>query len=837
MTTFIHDIRFALRTLCNTPIVTAIVVLSLALGIGANSAIFTIVNALLLKSLPVDRPEQLVLYSEGRTRGFVAGQEGGQWQIFSYPLYREIRAQQKSFEGVAAFRSQVDQLSIREEGADSSATPQVAWGRLVSGNYFNVLGVRPAAGGGQPPPHPEAGAAPVAVLSHDYWQRRFAGTQAIVGRAVNVNGLFVTVAGVAPPEFFGESVENQVADLWLPLTLIERLMPRRGVIENAGTGWLNMIARLRPGVTIASAQPEANVLFQRFLMSQFGAKASPDEKEQLRRSFITLSSGASGVSALRQRYSRPLHILLAIVGLVLLITCANVANVLLSRAAARTKEISMRIAMGARRTRLLRQLLTESLVLSGLGAALGLLLSSWMVQVLVSAVSTGDRTAPLDVAPDARFLAFAIALFFSTALVFGLAPALRAMRVDVWPSLKSSRIGADGLSRWSLARTLVVAQVALSMPLIAGAGLFVRTLQQLSNQDFGFTHERVLEVGIAPMIAGYRPDRVESLYHPLLERVRAVPGVSAASVSLYSPMSGNNWSGQIRVEGYTPPPKQGANCQWVWVGSDYATTVGLKLLAGRDFNDRDTGAAPKVAVVNETFAKRYFGGASPIGRRFEMSGASTEIVGMVKDFKFNDPRQNTWPVAFLPIGQAAMPPARFASALEVRTTCDPTTAAAAVREAVRSVDRNLPITRMRTLTSQVNDTLNRERLIAGLSSFFALLALLLACVGVYGVLAYSVARRTSEIGVRIALGARRDHILRMILSEALALACIGLAAGVLASVALAKMITAQLYGVKPTDVATLATAALILLASAAFAGFLPARRATRIDPMLTLRAD
>jgi predicted permease len=523
-----------------------------------------------------------------------------------------------------------------------------------------------------------------------------------------------------------------------------------------------------------------------------------------------------------------------------MIACGNVANLLLSRAAARQREITMRLALGASRTRLVRQLLAESVLLGVLGGGLGLLFSAWGVTVLVNMVASGTGTLPLDLTPDVRILGLTLGVSLFTGILSGLAPAYRATAVNLADSLKSGTSGVLSGARSNLLKSLAVSQVALSLLLLVCAGLLVRTLRNVGKQDFGFNYQHVLEVGINPRIAGYQQDQLNPLYRALLGRVNAVPGVHLASLSLYSPMSGDNWSGQISVQGYFPPANQAADCQWVWVGPRYVETEGMSLLLGRDFGHGDTIGAPKVAIVNETFAKRYMAKQNPIGRRFSLNipakSYEIEIVGVVKDFKFNEPRQEYWPVAFLPLAQAEGPPS-YAAFLEIRTTTDPTSVAGSVRHVIQEVDRNLPITSISTLSEQVSKRVNQERLIARLSSFFGLLALVLAGVGVYGVLAYGVSRRTNEIGVRMALGAAQSQVLWMVLHDLLALLGIGVAIGGLLAFAATRFMSSQLYGVKPTDTATGMAAVVALALVASLAGYVPARRATKVDPMVALRYE
>jgi len=839
METLLRDVRQAWRMLRKSPALTAVVVLSLGLGIGGNTAIFTLIDAVMLKALPVQRPGELVLFGDGSSRGFISGITGT-WNIFPYPFYESVRKSDPSFQGIGAFRTEMDRLSVRSQGANQAA--QVAWGRLVSGNYFSVLGVQARLGRTLRLEDERPNAQPAAVMSYAYWNHAFNRDPSVVGRVFNIIGVPVTVVGVAPPEFFGESVETPVADFWLPMTLIPRFMPGESPLEDAEVNWINLMGRLKPGVRLEQAQAGANVAFQQFLMKNAGTSLPAARRQERQQSRIVLTPGASGVSYLRFHYSEPLKILMALVGLVLLIACANVANVLLSRSAARRKEISMRLALGASRGRLIRQLLTESLLLAALGAGVGVVFATWGVNALVGMVAGSGDSLPLNVRPDTFILSFTVALSLLTGVVFGLVPALQATKLDLASSLKGGMSGSQPGIRSRLAKILVVSQVALSLPLLVGAVLFVQTLQKLETQDLGFNHQQVLEVGIDPVIAGYKTSQLNALYRSLLDRVERVPGVRMASLSLHSPMS-TNWSGSISVEGYTPPVNEYASAQWVTIGPRYCETEGMKLLLGRDIGSRDNESAPRVAVVNESFVHRYLGNQYPIGRRFSMDVPAKrydiEIVGVVKDFKFNEPRQEFWPVVFLPLLQLTDPNdrMRYASDLNVRTLGNPSTVASAIRKAVQDVDKNLPITGIATVKELLDEALTKERLIAKLSASFSLLSLVLASLGLYGVMSYAISRRTGEIGIRMAMGAGRGDVARMVVRETLLVACIGVSIGVTAAVAGTRLIEGQLFGLAATDPVTISLAAAVMIAVSLAAGYLPARRASRVDPMVALRHE
>jgi predicted permease len=833
-----QDIRYATRMLRKSPGFAAVAVLSLALGIGANTAIFTLLNAVLLKPLPVHAPDQLVLFYDSPNEGTSVGDPPkGQWRLFSYPSYQYLRDHNESLDGLCAFRSGEARLSARMEGG-SGESAQRAQGHLVSGNYFDVFGVRSMMGRLLSPEDDAAGARPAAVISHRYWKEKCNADPLIVGKSVTLNGASFTIVGITPPEFFGERVRRS-PDFWLPLAFQPQVEMHESVLSDQKVYWLSLMGRLKPGVSGEQAQANVNVALQQFLTDQAGAKITDELRASIQNSYVELTPGGRGISGLRFFYSEPLRMLMAIVALVLLIACANVGNLLLSRSAARQTEMSLRLALGASRARVVRQLLTESVVLAAIGGAIGLLLAGWGVDALVTLVA---RTSPLDVHPDALVLGFTVGVSLLAGVVFGLAPALRASRTDLSSALKakSSRVGGLKL-RFGLAPALIVSQVALSLVLLIGAGLFARSLLKLEHEDLGFNRENVLLVDIDPRLAGYKPKELSALYTQLLDRLGELPGVRSTSIATYSPLSGTGRSSSITVAGYTPQTGEDTVVSDMLIGPSYCSTLGLPLLLGREIGLQDTPASTKVAVVNDAFAQSFFQSENPVGRRFsfgdeEKDAGDIEIVGVIGDVKYESSREKPVPTAYRPILQVQDQGA-YSSNLEIRTEGDPLVAASGVRSAIAQVDDKLPIVGVTSFSKQLADSLRQERLIAQLVSFFGVLALLLACVGLYGVMGHAVARRTNEIGIRMALGAERHSILWMVLRETLILVIAGIAIGVPVALAAARLVSTQLYGLSAADPLTLAAAVTLLVAVAALAGYLPARRASRVDPMVALRYE
>jgi predicted permease len=816
----------------------AVAVLTLALGIGANTAIFTLVNAVMLKSLPVDKPEELVLFSDTTSEGTSLQDSPGtgKWNRFSYLSYEYFRDHNQSFQELAALRSGESRLSVRRTDQEGSAATRAS-GHLVTGNYFSTLGVRAMRGRVLTSEDDKPGAAPAAVVCHRYWETQLGSDPNIVGKNLIINGTNFTVVGITPPEFFGVRVRRP-PDFWLPISFHPQIELRESFLTEKQAYWLMIVGRLKPGVSMDQANASVDLALRQHLTEEAGSDLTEERQKGIQNTYVTLVSGEGGISGLRTAYSKPLHMLMAIVGMVLLIACANVGSLLLSRAASRKAEISLRMALGATRWRIIRQLLTESMLLAGLGGVVGVLLAQWGVFVLVGLVA---KESPLDTRPDAGVLAFTAGVSIVAGLLFGLIPAVQASRINLSSAMKEKNRMRSGFLRLSPSSLMVVMQVGLSMVLLTGAGLFARSLIKLQNEDVGFDRNNVLLLGIDARLAGYKPTELASLYQQLIERLSSVPQVQNVSMATYAPMSGTRRSSSIRIPGYTPQRGEDLVVQDIMAGPKYAETIGMPLLRGREIEVRDTAASPRIAVVNSTFAERYFPGQNPIGRSFTFDdetdgGAQLEIVGVVGDIKSEDAREKPDPTVYRPVVQIPEQGA-YSCTIHIRTLSDPTPLMPQVRQMINQVDDKLPIFGVTTLDEQLRENLNQERLIAQLVSFFGALALILACIGLYGVMAHGVARRTNEIGIRMALGARGGNIAWMVLRETLYLVLAGLLIGVPAALLGARLISSQLFGLSATDPLTLVAAAFVLTLVALLAGYLPARRAARVNPLSALRYE
>jgi predicted permease len=834
-----QDLRYGARMLLKNPGFTLVATLLLALGIGANTAIFSVVDAVLLRMLPVKEPERLVLLSRvgGRTQS----------DSFSYGNFEQFRDHDRTLSGVLAYYPL--RLTVSVDGRTEPAIN----GQLVTGSYYPVLGVNAALGRTIAPDDDRApGAHPVCVISDGYWGRRFGRDPAVVGKTIHLSGFPFTVIGVTPPEFFGLEVGASM-DITVPATMQEQVMPGIRPFMNDGNDWFRIMGRLRPGATMEQAQASLGLLYQQQMADRFerlsnspkGKNPNPSMLEER----LTVASGSKGLSALRRQFSQPLLIVMSVVALALLIACANVAGLMLARAVARRKEMAVRLALGAGRLRLVRQLLTESVLLIGLGGLLGLLFAWWCARLLLPLLSRGDIPIHLSFNPDLRILGFTAAVATLTGMLFGLAPAFAATRVDLQSALKQDSPGTSvQAARLSFGQVFVVAQVALSLLLLVGAGLFVRSLQKLRQVDTGFARENALVLKLEPVGSdnkGRVRSQLTALYDELLRRVEPLPGVQRASLVGYSPISRREWlmMGEspetkypISIQGYMPKPDEEMRIHGTQVYPNSFATLGISLLSGRDFSLQDNPQSQRVAVINDTMARHFFGGENPIGRRFSLrSGAEIEIIGVAKDVKYESLREANRPMFYLPFAQ--MNTGRGQMTLVVRTVDEPATLAAAIQREARALDPVMPMFEVETLAAQLDASLAQERLVATLSSVFGLLALLLACIGLYGVMAYDVARRTREIGVRMALGASARRVVWMTLGETLRLAGIGVVIGLGASLAATRWVKSLLFGLQPHDPLTIGLAVLVLLAVAAVAGYLPARRAARVDPMVALRHD
>jgi predicted permease len=845
----LQDLSYAFRSMRRSPGFTIVALTTLALGIGATTAIFTLIDAVILKSLPVRDPGTLVVVGPARDSGVGVGLQES-YSLYSWDLYKYL-GDTGVFAAVCALQSSGDQSSVRAAGAGAARSART---KLVSGNYFSVLGVNAALGRTLAPSDDSPSAAPVAVASFRYWKESLGGDRSVVGSTVALNRVPVTIVGVAPPEFFGETLQPDPPALWLPISAKRQLDPERNLVDAPDQNWLYIIGRLKPNLSIPQAQTRLTAALHNWLLAREGSTISADVRTGIAKSYIELTPGGSGIAHMRQKYLETLRLLLGISGIVLLITCANIANLQLAGGAARRAENSIRLALGASRGRLVRQSLTESLTLALAGGALGLLIASEGTKLLVALVFRGTDYIPVHTAPDLRVLAFALALSCVTAVLFGLLPALR-MSTGIAPAIRGASPGIMGSAlshrRFGLGSALIVAEVALSLVVLAGAASFAHSLANLTGQQFGFNRERVLVVNISPQHAGYEYKQLGPFYRRIYSRLTALPGVASVSMASYSPFNQCCWGFSIAVDGYKSKPDEERSALLNRVSARYFETLGTRVLLGRAIDESDTPASRRVAVVTEAFARRFFPNENPLGKRIGIGGESKgqgdiEIVGMVENAKYNDPGDEPPMMAFLPLFQVTPGEDAFATGeytsnfirtIEVRSAGNPGSIAGEVRQALAEIDPDLPVLRVETLSGHVDETLNQQNVVADLAGFFALLALVLTCVGLYGLTAWMVQRRTSEIGIRAALGAERGRVISMIVGEALAQCAVGILIGVPAAFAAVRLISSQLYGVSPTDPKSSVAAALVLTICTAIAGYLPARRAAGVDPAMALRYE
>jgi predicted permease len=826
-----QDVRFALRTFAKSPLFVSVAVLSLAFGIGANTAIFTLTDQVLVRTLPVRNPEQLVLLSAvGRHYGSNRG-----WNRISYPMYQDFRDHNTVFSGMFCFIETEMSLSY------GGRTERVS-GELVSGNYFPVLGVKAAMGRLFTANDDKwQSGHPVAVLSYGYWLSRFAGNPAVIGQKLVINGYPYTVVGVSQPGFAGTD-PGYAPQVRVPVMMAPK-MNQYLDLNDRRSRWVTIFGRLKPGVSIqqakASIQPYFHQLLQMEVQQKEFAKASPYMKQQFLKMSMDVLPASKGRSRLRRDFSKPLIVLMVTVGLVLLIACANVANLLIARATSRQKEIAVRLALGSGRRRIICQLLVESLLLSIAGGATGLILAVWTDKALVDFLPQSSVPMTLSAAPDWRILTFNILISLLTGVAFGLVPALQSTRPDVAGTLKDQAGAVVGGTATGLRKTLVVAQIALSLLLLIGAGLFIRSLQKLKDLDPGFRSTNLLAFKVNPPLNGYGPERTKAFYERLKESLETTPGVDTAALAVMPVMEGNEWDQWVTIDSYSPKTGELPDPHMNFLSPDYFKTMEIPMLAGRDFRRTDVLNAPKVCIVNEAFAKKYFGTVNAVGHKIGMGidpGTKTDItvIGVSRDTKYENMREEIPVEVYRPYQQL-----EFAVGITayVRTAQNPEQIFLSIRKRVHDLDATLPVFEMITLEKQMEDSLATERLVSFLSSGFGLVATLLASIGLYGVMAYTVARRTREIGIRMAIGAARSDVLWLVMREVVVLLGVGVAVALPAAWALTRFVRSQLYGIQPTDPLSIGASVLAIAAVAMLAGYVPAWRATRVDPMRALRYE
>jgi predicted permease len=827
-----QDIRYGVRLLRKNPIFALIAILTLGVGIGANTAIFSLTYHVLLQLLPVPQPQELViLRSPGPKQGRTSS-DGDGAAAFSYPMYKDLRDRGgKVFAGLLARRA--SDVSISGPGGT-----ELARGELVTGNYFTTLEITPALGRIFAPEDESAiGANPVAVLSYGFWTRHFGGDSSILNKQINVNGTLLTVVGVTRSGFSGVQLGDS-PDVFVPITMTSQISPNWQDINEHRVHWLALIGRLHPGLPRSSAESAVQTIFHPILEDEVRLEGIPPKMQpQFLARKLLLMTGSQGRPILQNHAGKPLIFLNTMVGLVLLIACGNLASLLIAKGESRQREIAVRMSLGAGRSRVLRQLLTEGVLLALAGGILGVGIAAPLLKLILHTFPENSGFEGIRFGLDYHVLVFSMLLSLATTLLFALMPALRLSRVDPQTPLKEqSAVGGSSTTR--IRKGLIIAQVVLTTMLLAGAGLFAQSLRNINHVDLGLVPDHVIQFSVAPEFNRYNPAQTAALLERLRKQIATLPGVRSVSAAEGRVLANSSSGGDITVEGYPENPDEDTHTAENWISPDYFATMKIPLLAGREFRESDTASSPKVAIINEKLARRYFAGRDPLGKHLIFKRGNVtpdiEIVGVVKDSKHNDSRSEIVPFAYMPYTQ--QPRLGYAT-FYVRTIQDPLAMSNVPRATVAGVDPNLPVFHMMTLTEQVNSTNFGERLMAILSSCMGVLAALLAAMGLYGVMAYMVARRTREIGIRMALGASRESVAWMILREVMRLTFIGLALGLLGALVAGHFAESQLYGVKGYSPLILGATAVMLIAVAVLAGSLPARRAARVQPMIALRYE
>ena len=844
-----HDFKLALRQFRKSPGFAATVILTISLGIGANTAIFTLVHAILLKSLPVANPASLYRIGDLDdccvNGGFL--NDNGDFDLFSYDLYRRLGESAPEFEQLAAFQSGRNMMNVRiVTGAAKSERTE-----YVSGNYFSTFGLGAYAGRVLQPSDDQPGAAPVAVLSYEAWQAAHAADPAIVGATFYIQNQPVTIVGISPPGFFGDRIDTDPPALWIPLNAETILEGETSILKQPDTNWLYVLGRVQPGVNPGSLQAKLSNTLRQWLATQRAYTINGNDT-QIPKQHVVLTPGGAGVQNMQQETGTGLHLLMTISGLVLLVACANIANLLLAKGATRRAETSIRMALGAARSRLIRQMLAESVLLGCAGGVIGIAVAYAGARMILALAFPDATVIPIQTSPSLIVLGFTFALSLLTGIVFGIVPAWITSHSD--PAEALHGINRSTRDRASLPqKSLIVLQAALSLVLLVGAGLLTQSLRNLEHQDFGITTANRYVFHFDPAGAGYKLDRIAALNEQMEREFSSLPGVKSAGLALYSTLEGNNWGEAVYIEGRpAPAPDAILFSSWDRVSPHFFETIGQPVLRGRGFTAQDTAASPMVAVVNQAFVKKFFPVENPVGRHFgtfdQKYAADYEIVGVVADAKYNNPRDPVRPMYFRPLAQlnttlqeraaiTAETRSLFPNSITIQFAGDAGGLESLVRHTLANINPNLTIIDFKSLDYQVAGNFNQERLITRLTTLFGLLALVLASVGLYGITAYSVARRTSEIGLRMALGANRGNVVALILRGASLQVALGLAIGVPVALLGGHFMASQLYGVRTYDPLTIAAAILILSAFAAIAGFIPARRAASIEPMNALRTE
>jgi predicted permease len=850
MSKLISDIGYAIRQMRKAPGFTLVAVLTLALGIGANAAIFTLIHEMLLRPLPVQHPSALYRLGSHDVSCCVTSGFQDEWDLYSYALYRQIKSQTPEFDDLAAMRAGIWNIGVRRAGDNGPAIPM--HDEYVSGNYFSLFGVRPALGRLLTTSDDQTNAAPAAVMSYRAWQNHFASDPSIVGSTVAIDGFHVTVVGIAPAEFFGDRLTTTPPEFWLPLAIEPAMRGATSFLNSTDMHWLYVIGRLKPGVSPAEVQSKVTVELQQWLSSGEGEKTIHDgDRSRIAKQKVLMLPAAGGVGEMARDSEKGLHLLMALSGLVLLIACANIANLLLARGASRKLQTSVRLALGARRARLVRQLLTESALLAIIGGAAGLIVAYLGTRSIVAIAFRGSDFIPIDPSPSAPVMLFSFVLALVTGLVFGVAPAWITSHGDPAEALRgSSRSTTHGASLPQ--KVLIVTQAALSLVLVAGAALMVRSLRNLEHQNFGFQSDQRYIVHLDHAFVGLPQEELAGRYRELQQKMRNIPGVISASYSLYSPLGGDNWGTSVYVPGRAHDSgENGDYSSWLRVGPDYFETIGTRLLRGRSINEQDTPTSRHVAVVNQQFAKKYFKDEDPIGKHFGSNDpkhpSDFEIVGVVEDARYQNNHGVERPRYFLPYlqdvqysepsimsGQVA---SQRIQSIQLHVAGTPENLESTIRRELSQFDPDLTVIRMTSFGEQVSEAFNQERLLARLTTLFGALALILASIGLYGVTSYAVEQRTREIGIRIAVGANRTNVASMVLKGAFRQVALGLAIGIPLALLTGKLIASQLFEVKGHDPLALTVAVFLLATCALLAGLIPARRAAAVEPMQALRTE